>query len=85
MPAIPNVEAEEPSAAPLVLLGLLALAVLVVEGLVELAVVVPALDTLVDPLVPVVGELDPDPESLTAVLRQLESVPGIIVACPENA
>jgi len=71
---MPKADAEEPRAAPLVLLGLLPLAVLVPVP-VEVTVALAGLEEL-----PLVAELDPDPLSLTAVLRQLVLVPAMIVA-----
>jgi len=79
IPAIPKVDAEEPSAAPLALFAALPLAVLAPE----LVAVFAELDPLGEPLV-LVGETVPDPESFTAVLRQLLSVPAMIVARAEK-
>lgn len=79
-PAIPKVDTEEPRVALLVLLGVLPLEVLVAEPESVVVALLAAPEEL-----PLVGEVEPDPESLIAVLRQLVLEPATIVAWPEKA
>jgi len=75
-PAMPKVDTEERTVAAFVFVALLPLAVGVPEP-VACELLLPVLDATLDAV--------PEPESWTAVFKQLVSEPATMVAWPENA